>query len=819
MRLEGVRFRGMGPAFPDEVSIDFTSIPGKILAVTGRNMAGKSSLLELILPGVLYRDCPTRGPLRELAGPSGSFLEATVVNGQRYTIRHDVENGIAGMASVLDEQGKEILANRLVSTYDAWGKKKLPPKEVALASLFGATTDLGILRMESGSRKAILLKAVGVDQYIPLAKKAGKRRDAAKGVFDVAESRCRDEKSRAIPIEKAKADLAVRSEELADAENVAALAAEDLAEAEARGAAIAASNEETRRLAAALEAARTGAAEADRRLASLRTRLDSLRETLDAEPEIRAASDRVHAIDAEIAGEIAALKQASESARASIDLAKRRADTARGDLRRAEESLRRARTEVDQDAMRAREREACLVAASGIPDAEKAVADAEARARAADTRVATLQETRVHGAESRIHGLQGGLVWYQNAGVDAIVDDAGKVAADALNADRELEDEIRRLPEEARAAATVLRGAKEALAAAQRALSELVQKRDRAHALTSPPGLQGALLEAARAAEDARTALAAAEDECAKVARPDTEAVEIRLTSLRTERARIVPVAGKIGALEGAHALRKDLEGRILSSEDEVRRLQVAVDDAEAVAAGARVKALPDLTGRRAAAADATKRAGAARTAMALAERTLQEATASAERLTVLEAERDAAAVELGDWTRLTNELGPDGLQALEIDAAGPEISDLTNALLHKCVSTRFTVSVETTAKSEDSDRETCEIRVLDSENGLWTRAERLSGAGGALVGEALRWALVILTCRRWKIEEPTIVRDEAGATLEPANARAYVAMLRQAADMVGASRVLFVSQSPEIQALADARIHVEGGKVSIEVN
>lgn len=60
------------------------------------------------------------------------------------------------------------------------------------------------------------------------------------------------------------------------------------------------------------------------------------------------------------------------------------------------------------------------------------------------------------------------------------------------------------------------------------------------------------------------------------------------------------------------------------------------------------------------------------------------------------------------------------------------------------------------------------------------------------------------------------LVRDESGAALDPANARAYVAMLRRAAELVGARSVLFVSHSPEVQDLADARIVVEDGKVEV---
>lgn len=40
--------------------------------------------------------------------------------------------------------------------------------------------------------------------------------------------------------------------------------------------------------------------------------------------------------------------------------------------------------------------------------------------------------------------------------------------------------------------------------------------------------------------------------------------------------------------------------------------------------------------------------------------------------------------------------------------------------------------------------------------------------------------------------------------------------MLRRAAELIGASQVLFVSHNVELQELADARIHVEGGTATV---
>jgi exonuclease SbcC len=101
---------------------------------------------------------------------------------------------------------------------------------------------------------------------------------------------------------------------------------------------------------------------------------------------------------------------------------------------------------------------------------------------------------------------------------------------------------------------------------------------------------------------------------------------------------------------------------------------------------------------------------------------------------------------------------------------------------------------------------------VLDTVAGREGAAETFSGGERVLLGEAVSLALSMLACRRAGLVGVTLVRDETGAALDPANGRAYVAMLRRAAELVGARQVLFVSHSPELAELADARIVVGGG-------
>ncbi len=203
---------------------------------------------------------------------------------------------------------------------------------------------------------------------------------------------------------------------------------------------------------------------------------------------------------------------------------------------------------------------------------------------------------------------------------------------------------------------------------------------------------------------------------------------------------------------------------------------------------------------------------------VAVAERTLEQAREATDRLLGLRVDVDRETVELADWTRLGQDLGKDGIQALEIDAAGPEVTAIANDLLHSCVSRRWTIEVRTQRTSADGKKqiEGCDVIVIDTERGREGEAETFSGGERVLIGEALSLALSVLACRRIGVDGPTLVRDESGAALDAANGRAYVAMLRRAAELIGASHVLYVSHSPELQELADARIHIEDGRAVV---
>ncbi len=189
----------------------------------------------------------------------------------------------------------------------------------------------------------------------------------------------------------------------------------------------------------------------------------------------------------------------------------------------------------------------------------------------------------------------------------------------------------------------------------------------------------------------------------------------------------------------------------------------------------------------------------------------IEAATAAKQRLDELETEEGRLLAELSDWSRLGLDLGRDGIQSAEVDSAGPELTELTNDLLHSCHGSRYTVSIETKRATANGKGEVdeCRIMVIDTHAGTEKEAREHSGGEKVIIGEAVSLALSMMACRRAGLEGVTLVRDESGAALDPQNARVYVAMLRRAAAITRADKVLFVSHSREVVEMADARVEV----------
>ena len=167
---------------------------------------------------------------------------------------------------------------------------------------------------------------------------------------------------------------------------------------------------------------------------------------------------------------------------------------------------------------------------------------------------------------------------------------------------------------------------------------------------------------------------------------------------------------------------------------------------------------------------------------------------------------------ELALWTALTKALGNDGVIALCIDDAGPTLASLTNELLLGCYGPRFTVSITTQVETARKDlKEGFDVIVFDADTGASKSVALMSGGERVWIDMALTRAIAVYLAQSAGRRYQTLFSDEADGPLDPERKRMFMAMKREVLRLGGYEQEWFVSQTPELWALADCVIDVAG--------
>lgn len=171
---------------------------------------------------------------------------------------------------------------------------------------------------------------------------------------------------------------------------------------------------------------------------------------------------------------------------------------------------------------------------------------------------------------------------------------------------------------------------------------------------------------------------------------------------------------------------------------------------------------------------------------------------------------------ELGGWNLFAHCMSNDGLIALAIDDAGPALSGLANDLLLACYGSRFTVSIHTLVETgKGEQREGFDIVVHDGESGESKSVGLMSGGERVFVNECLIRAIALYLAQNTGRRYATLFSDEADGPLDPERKRMFMAMKREVLRLGGYSREFFVSQTPELTAMADVVIDLDAQMVS----
>jgi DNA repair protein SbcC/Rad50 len=188
-----------------------------------------------------------------------------------------------------------------------------------------------------------------------------------------------------------------------------------------------------------------------------------------------------------------------------------------------------------------------------------------------------------------------------------------------------------------------------------------------------------------------------------------------------------------------------------------------------------------------------------------------QQLQALAGRRVLVEARVAHVETELGAWNLFARCMSNDGLIALAIDDAGPTLSGLANDLLLACYGPRFTVSIHTLVETgKGEQREGFDIVVHDGESGESKSVGLMSGGERVWINECLTRAVALYLAQHSGRRYTTLFCDEADGALDPDRKRMFMAMKREVLRLGGYEREFFVSQTPELTAVADAVIDLD---------
>jgi exonuclease SbcC len=190
------------------------------------------------------------------------------------------------------------------------------------------------------------------------------------------------------------------------------------------------------------------------------------------------------------------------------------------------------------------------------------------------------------------------------------------------------------------------------------------------------------------------------------------------------------------------------------------------------------------------------------------------------ERLRELEERSSTVRRERDDWDYLARVFGPDEIQLLEIQSAGPAVSGIVNDLLEGCLDNKFEIRFRT-QRSKADGRGFVDDFDVEVRNKLLDRAfsvDELSGGQFVLVNEALNLGIAMYNASKGEgVRYEMLFRDETIGALDSRNGVEYIRMLRRAMEVGGFCQIVFISHTASVWEMADRVVRLKDGRVELE--
>lgn len=192
--------------------------------------------------------------------------------------------------------------------------------------------------------------------------------------------------------------------------------------------------------------------------------------------------------------------------------------------------------------------------------------------------------------------------------------------------------------------------------------------------------------------------------------------------------------------------------------------------------------------------------------------KTLAEIAESEKELEKVKKDSEKARIEATEWELVSKAFGKDGIQALELDALAPGISETANRILKSGYGDRFSISIETTRIGGygKKTKQIEDFKIMVNDNGDVTTLENKSGGESVWIKRAIYDAFAVIRRRNTGFAFLTCFQDETDGALDASAKTAYCRMLEASHDAAKLRHTIIITHSNEVKAMIEQKIAME---------
>lgn len=174
--------------------------------------------------------------------------------------------------------------------------------------------------------------------------------------------------------------------------------------------------------------------------------------------------------------------------------------------------------------------------------------------------------------------------------------------------------------------------------------------------------------------------------------------------------------------------------------------------------------------------------------------------------------EAEKAKSESVEWELVSKAFGKDGIQALELDALAPGISETANRILKSGYGDRFSISIETTriGGSGKKTKQIEDFKIMVNDDGDVTALENKSGGESVWIKRAIYDAFAVIRRRNTGFAFLTCFQDETDGALDASAKTAYCRMLEASHEAGKLRHTIIITHSNEVRAMIEQKIAME---------